>query len=219
MRTPHAYDYALKLNKKLSYALTGMIAVSLSLALAISMMIPLKTTVHTVYEITPAGTHLVKIHPVGLNFQSKDALTKAHLMRWIVARQEFFPARVEDNARLINHFSTAVEMGSFAAMVENHFVGRTTIRSVEVLSFTKLTSKSFQVIYETIDHHKEGPEGRKFSAIIGYKFDDRQIYETDLVFNPYGLLVSSFYFSPLKGSVLAATMGDEKKGKTNESAK
>lgn len=204
MSTPHAYEYALKLNKILARVVYGFIAITLAMALAISAMMPMKETVHTVYEITPAGTHLVRIMPVGGKMESNKALLESHLRRYIIARNEFFPSRVESNAELINHFSTALVMDRHKEMVAKEFEHREFSRSVTVLSLTPLTPGSYQAIYETVDFVPGLPHRLMWSAIISFSFEERAIYTEDLIFNPYGLLINTFHFTPLSPTAVLA---------------
>lgn len=194
---------SLERSRRTAWIIAGVAsAVALLLALAIVILLPLKTTVPYTILVDRQTGHVEELAPLGERMVAPDtALTRSHLAQYVIARESFDAANLQRDYRKVALWSggdarqryiasmSASNPASPVAQLSNGTTVTTEIKSVSSLSPT-----SALVRFVTIRADRGAPpqEPEHWAAVINYAFSGAEMSADDRLLNPLGFQVTRY---------------------------
>lgn len=184
----------------------GAAVIAICLALAIVLMLPLKTLVPLTLLVDRQTGFVQALQPLDANMISPDsALTNSFLVQYVLAREGFDRATVQADYRKIALWSAQEARANYLAdmattnprspamRLSNGTAIETKVRSVSTLG-----DNIALVRFETQHTRRGSPVGapRLWAAVVRYKFSQAPLSLDDRVINPLGFQVVSYRRSP-----------------------
>ena len=181
-------------------AVAGVIALLLAIALVI--MLPLKTVVPYTILVDRQTGNVEALDPLAESrVQADGALTRSFLMQYVTARESFVPDTFDhDYAKVTLMSAPQVRQEYVARMSANNPLSPLsymrpggTIR-VEIRSISQLDNERALVRFTTIrDEPGSVAQAHQFwAAIVGYGYSNAEMSERDRLLNPLGFQVTSY---------------------------
>ena len=190
----------LRLSRRVAWLVAGLASgVAIFEALAIALMMPLKTVVPytLLVDRTTGYVQMLK----GADRQSlvpDQALTQSLLAQYVIAREGFDITSISGDYRKVGLWSAEVARSSYLSMMpasnpDSPFrrYPRTTVISVHVKSVSPLGPNTALVRFETERKDQgqfEGPRDA-WTSIVRYRFVDAPMSMEDRLINPLGFQV------------------------------
>ena len=176
--------------------------VALLLAIAIVIMLPLKTVEPYTILVDRQTGNVEALDPLADNTVLADnALTRSFLMQYVTARESFVPDSFDQDYAKVTLMSGPEERQKYITRMSannplsplSYMSPGGTIR-VEMRSISQLDSERAMVRFTTI-RNEPGTAAQPpqyWAAIIGYGYSTAEMSERDRLLNPLGFQVGSY---------------------------
>ena len=177
-------------------------AIALLLAIAVVVMLPLKTVEPYTLMVDRHTGHVEALAPLDEAMVSPDtALTRSLLAQYVIARESFDRASVQRDYRKAMLWSAGDERRRYGALMNSTNPASPfsqlppgTSVSTEIASISPLDRSSSLVRFVTTRTDRSGraqvPE--HWAAVISYGFSGAQMSEEDRLLNPLGFQVTRY---------------------------
>jgi type IV secretion system protein VirB8 len=175
-------------------------------ALALVFLVPLKTVEPYTLLVDRQTGNVEALAPLDTQVVTPDAaLTRSFLVQYVIARESFTSASVQDDYRKVSLWSDRREAERYQrSMAENnpssplaYLQPGSSIR-VEVKSVSALANDRSMVRFKTrvVDSNGRSQDPQHWVSIIGYEFVAAEMSESDRYLNPLGFQVTSYRRDP-----------------------
>lgn len=194
---------ALASSRRVAWIVAGAaVFVAICEALALLMLIPLKTVVPYTLLVDRQTGFVQALRPLDPQLVSADrALTQSFLVQYVIAREGFDRSTIQSDYQKVGLWSEGTARAEYASAMQpgnpNSPIARlprSTTIDVAVKSVTPLSEESAMVRYDT--HRRDGA-GRTGSpqawvAVIHYGYSGEPLSVADRFVNPLGFQVRRF---------------------------
>lgn len=198
---------ALQGSRRIAWIVASLaLAVAVIEAIALIVMLPLKTVVPYTLMVDRTTGYVQALKPLDANQVTPDqALIQSMLVQYVIAREGFDIATLQNQYRRVGLWSADQARRDYLALMEptnpaNPLVRnpRTLIQEVRVKSVSPLSPQSAMVRFDTADRYNGGsPDSvRSWVAIIEYRFSGAPMSTEDRYINPLGFQVTSYRRDP-----------------------
>lgn len=177
-------------------------AIALLLALALVIMLPLKTVVPYTLLVDRQTGYVEELAPLGAASVSPDtALTRSFLAQYVIARESFDAANLQRDYRKVALWSEGDARQRYVASMNSSNpsspiaqLGNGATLRTEVKSVSSLSSDSALVRFITVRTDRGGREQapEHWAAVINYRFSGAEMSADDRLVNPLGFQVSRY---------------------------
>jgi type IV secretion system protein VirB8 len=190
-------------SRRLAWTVAGAAAaVAMLEAVAIAMMMPLKT-VQPITLLVDRQTGFVQaldpVHPRPV--QADEALTQSFLAQYVAAREGFDRATVSADYRRVGLWSAGPAQAAYLTEMRASYPASPLRRypagavvTVRVKSVSKLNDATALVRFDTVAQDRNGPAepAQPWIATIRYRFSDAPMQLADRLVNPLGFQVVGY---------------------------
>ena len=178
------------------------VLVALLLAIALVIMLPLKTVVPYTILVDRQTGNVEALNPLAEgSVQADSALTRSFLMQYVTARESFVPESFDQDYAKVTLMSAPKERQQYVARMSannplsplSYMRPGGTIR-VEIRSISQLDNERALVRFTTIrDEPGSVAQAHQFwAAIVGYGYSNAEMSERDRLLNPLGFQVTAY---------------------------
>ncbi len=216
---------ALRSSRRVAWVVATLaVVIAVAEAIALSMLMPLKTVVPYTLMVDRQTGYVQTLNPIEASRIGPDAaLTQSFLVQYVIARENFDFATVQNDYRKVAIWSVERARGDYIASMQVTnpdsrlaLLPRTAIVETHVRSISPLGKNTALVRFETVRRDREtslqAPQG--WAAIISYRFSDAPMSAEDRFINPLGFQVVHYRRSaetpPLSVEVAEAANGTSK---------
>ena len=191
---------ALRSSRRVAWVVATLaIIIAVAEAIALSMLMPLKTVVPYTLMVDRQTGYVQKLNPIEQERIGPDAaLTQSFLVQYVIARENFDYATVQTDYRKVAIWSVESARGDYIASMQVTNpdsrlarLPRTAVLETHVRSISPLGKNTALVRFETVRRDREtslqAPQG--WAAIITYRFSDAPMSAEDRFINPLGFQV------------------------------
>lgn len=171
-------------------------------ALALALLMPLKTTVPYTLLVDRTTGYVQALSPLAPGQITPDrALVQSMLVQYVIGRESFDMATLQANYRKVALWSADQARTDYLALMQpTNFEGplnlypRTTVVETRVKSVSRLDDQSALVRFETIRRDAGGQRQPAWSwvAIVRYRFSGEPMSAEDRFLNPLGFQVVEY---------------------------
>ena len=177
-------------------------AIALLEAIALVYLIPLKTVEPYTLLVDRQTGNVEALAPLDAQTVAPDAaLTKSFLVQYVIARESFDSAGVQDNYRKVSLWTEGAARQRYARMMDANnpesplaFMPNGGILRTEVRSISSLAAGRSLVRFTTTRNERGGraqsPE--YWAAVVDYTFTNAEMSEADRLVNPLGFQVTRY---------------------------
>ena len=176
--------------------------IALAEALALVLLIPLKTTQPYTLLVDRQTGHVEALAPLDAQVIAPDtALTRSFLVQYVIARESFSADDLQDDYRKVSLWSGGEARQRYQRDMQagspdsplSYLPRRAQIRT-EIKSVSPLGAERAMVRFTTtrIDPGAQAAPPQHWAAIIGYGFSGAQMSEADRLINPLGFAVTHY---------------------------
>ena len=196
----HDRQDALRTSRRIAWIIAGIaVLVALCEAFALVALAPLKTVVPYTLMVDRQTGYVQALKPLDAQMVSSDsALTQSFLVQYVIAREGFDYASLQNDYRKVALWSAGPARAAYVAgmQVSNPDspvarYARSTMIDVAVKSVTSIGPSVAMVRYETrrVDAGGQGQAGQSWVAIIRYTYSGQPMSVADRFVNPLGFQV------------------------------
>lgn len=177
-------------------------AVAVFEALALAMLMPLKTVVPYTLLVDRTTGYVQTLNPLAPGQITPDrALVQSMLVQYVIGRESFDMATLQADYRKVALWSADQARTDYLALMQpTNFDGpltlypRTTVVETRVKSVSRLDDQSAMVRFETIRRDAGGQRqpARPWVAIVRYRFSGEPMSAEDRFLNPLGFQVLEY---------------------------
>lgn len=194
---------ALRNSRRIAW-IVALIAVVIAVAeaIAILVMLPLKTVVPYTLLVDRQTGHVQKLDPLDANRIAPDAaLTQSFLVQYVLARENFDFGTVKDDYRKVWTWSADSARNDYTGFMQVTnpasplvTIPRGTSIETQIRSISSLGSGSSLVRFETIRRDRTGreQERRNWVAVLNYRYSDTPMSMEERFINPLGFQVTRY---------------------------
>ncbi len=190
-------------------------AVAVLLALALIVLMPLKTVVPYTLMVDKTTGYVQALKPLNPDKVSPDsALTQSFLVQYVIARESFDIDTVQANYRRVSLWSAETARADYVNLmqVSNPLsplvtYPRTTVVETEVKSVSPVSRDAALVRFDTIRRDANGvaQPPRSWVAVIRYRYSGEPMKLEDRFINPLGFQVLRYRKDPETAPPASAT--------------
>lgn len=194
---PTQMAWQLTMQQLKRWRLAASIAASIVLvqAVAIAMMLPLKTTQVKYVEFKGDKEHVFQVHPANLPKEQNEMLVRKALRQFITDRHVIDPSLVKESAERLQAMSTpkVYESGKRYYLKSAERLNGGT-RDIQITHDFPLSENAHQVEFITRDRNAEGEVMKERSWIGTVRYDIRKdaISSDESLSNPLGIMVTRY---------------------------
>ncbi len=177
-------------------------AIALMLAIAVVIMLPLKTVVPYTLLVDRQTGNVEALDPFAEGTVTADsALTRSFLMQYVTARESFVPDSFDQDYAKVTLMSGPSERREYVSRMSannplsplNYLPAGGTIR-VDMRSISQLDAERALVRFTTTrnDPGAAAQPPQHWAAIVGYGYSTAEMSERDRLLNPLGFQVTSY---------------------------
>ncbi|UAB79221.1 hypothetical protein INR77_05950 [Erythrobacter sp. SCSIO 43205] len=176
--------------------------VALLEAVALVFLIPLKTVEPYTLLVDRQTGNVEALAPMSAQVVAPDtALTRSFLVQYVIARESFTQANLQNDYRKVSLWSDSNEAARYQRLMAAgnpssplSFLPRGAILQTEVRSVSGLRDNQAMVRFTTTQSDARGnaQQPQYWVAIISYDFVSAQMSEADRYINPLGFRVTSY---------------------------
>lgn len=177
-------------------------AIALLLAVALVVLLPLKTVVPYTLLVDRQTGHVEELSPLDRTIVSPDtALTRSFLAQYVIARESYDAANLQRDYRKVALWSGGDARQRYVASMNSSSpsspivqLGNGTTVRTEVKSVSSLSNDSALVRFVTVRTDRGGREQapEHWAAIINYRFSGAEMNAEDRLVNPLGFQVTRY---------------------------
>lgn len=177
-------------------------AIALLLAIAIVIMLPLKTTQPYTLLVDRQTGHVEALAPLEKSVIAPDAaLTRSFLVQYVIARESFSADSLPFDYRKVGLWSEGAARTQYLALMgpnnpANPFVRlpRGTSVRTEIASVSSLGPSTSLVRFTTqqVDAGAQPQAPQHWAAVISYRFSGAEMSAEDRLLNPLGFQVTRY---------------------------
>jgi type IV secretion system protein VirB8 len=177
-------------------------AIAMLLAVALVVMLPLKTVVPYTLLVDRQTGYVEELAPLDEAIVSPDtALTRSFLAQYVIARESYDAANLQRDYRKVALWSGGDARQRYIATMNGSNtsspiaqLGNGTIVRTEVKSVSSLSNDSALVRFVTVRTDRGGREQapEHWAAIINYRFSGAEMSADDRLVNPLGFQVTRY---------------------------
>jgi type IV secretion system protein VirB8 len=180
----------------------GFGALALLLAIALVLLLPLKTTVPYTLLVDRQTGHVEALAPLERETVAPDAaLTRSFLVQYVIARESFDIDSLQDDYRKVALWSTGEARSRYLAQMQannpasplSYLPKRATVR-VEIASVSSLAANRSLVRFTTVRADPGGQQQppQHWAAVVSYRFSGAEMSAADRLLNPLGFQVTRY---------------------------
>lgn len=183
-----------------------MAVIALLLAIAIVIMLPLKSVEPYTILVDRQTGNVETLDPLTEATVSPDtALTRSLLVQYVTTREGFDLADVQEDYRKVALWSGGDERQRYEALMSSSnptsplsIYPRGTRVSVEIRSLSSLAANRALVRFTTVTTDRGGraSQAQHWAAVVDYTFVDAPMSEADRFINPLGFQVTRYRVDP-----------------------
>lgn len=179
---------------------------ALLLAIAVVLMLPLKSTEPYTLLVDRQTGNVEALTPLDEQVITPDsALTRSFLVQYVVARESFDADSVQNDYRKVSLWSDGQARQRYQSQMAAsnptsplNYMPRNGTISVDIRSISSLSANSSMVRFTTTrtdpGAQPQGPD--HWAAVISYKFSGAEMSEADRLINPLGFQVTRYRRDP-----------------------
>jgi type IV secretion system protein VirB8 len=181
-------------------------AVALALALALVVLLPLKTVVPYTLLVDRQTGAVQKLDPIaGERVTADSALTQSFLVQYVIARESFDRATVQDDYRKVALWSADPARQTYMNAMQANDPDSPLVRlpvgtavETHIRSVSALGGQSALVRFETMQRTRDGGAqvAQNWVAVIGYRYSREPMATEDRYINPLGFQVVRYTRNP-----------------------
>lgn len=181
-------------------------AVAVLLALALIVLMPLKTVVPYTLMVDKTTGYVQALKPLNPDKISPDtALTQSFLVQYVIARESFDIDTVQANYRRVSLWSAETARSDYVNLMQVsnplsplNVYPRTTVVETEVKSVSPVSREAALVRFDTIRRDANGvaQPPRAWVAVIRYRYSGEPMKLEDRFINPLGFQVLRYRKDP-----------------------
>jgi type IV secretion system protein VirB8 len=178
------------------------VGVALCLAIALMLLVPLKTSVPYTLLVDRQTGHVQALKPIEAERIAPDAaLTQSFLVQYVLAREGFDRATVEADYRKVALWSAGTAGSDYVARMQVSHpdsplvrLPRGSVIDAHVRSVSALNLGTAMVRFETRERRRAGAPGeaQAWVAIITYRYSNDPLSIEDRYINPLGFQVTRY---------------------------
>jgi type IV secretion system protein VirB8 len=182
------------------------LALALLEAIALVLLIPLKREVPYTLLVDRQTGFVEALKPLEQQSLTPDAaLTRSFLVQYVIARETFDGATLQDNYRKVGLWSAGEARDSYVALMQaSNPLGplatlpRAATLDVSIRSVSSLAADRALVRFDTVrsDQGSARKEIDNWAAVITYRFNDASMSGEDRLDNPLGFQVTRYRKDP-----------------------
>lgn len=191
-------------------------AIALLLAVAVVIMLPLKTTQPYTLLVDRQTGHVEALAPLERSVIAPDAaLTRSFLVQYVIARESFDADSLPDDYRKVALWSEGQARQRYTALMQpnnpaNPFAGlpRSAVIRTEIVSVSSLGADRSLVRFVTTRSDRGGmpQEAQHWAAVISFRFSGAEMSTEDRLLNPLGFQVTRYRKDAESLPVVAETL-------------
>lgn len=177
-------------------------AIALLLAIALVILLPLKTVVPYTLLVDRQTGNVEALAPLDAQTIAPDAaLTRSFLVQYVIARESFYRGSVGEDYRKVALWSAGPARQRYMAQMQTNnplsplnFMPNGASLRTEIASVSSLSPGRALVRFVTIrtDRGSLPQEAQHWAAIVDYTFTDAPMSEADRLLNPLGFQVTRY---------------------------
>jgi len=194
---------ALKASRRIAFWIAGVAAgIALLEAIALAGLMPLKTVVPYTIMVDRQTGYVQTIKGLEPGKLSQDsAVTQSFLVQYVIARETFDAADLQDNYHKVLVWSAGDERTVYQHDMQRSNASSplnlnqpTTIVATTIKSVSQLSPTSALVRFDTERRDNGAPAGdvRSWAAVIGFRYSGAPMTMGDRFLNPLGFQVTSY---------------------------
>ncbi len=180
--------------------------IAVLLAIALILLMPLKTVEPYTLLVDRQTGHVEALAPLDTQVVSPDsALTRSMLVQYVIARESFSAAGLQDDFRKVSLMSGNAERQRYQALMRAehpesplNYLPRGGIIRTEIKSVTSLSDSRAMVRFVTSRGDQQGSAqlAQHWAAVVDFQFSSAQMSEADRYVNPLGFQVTRYRRDP-----------------------
>lgn len=199
----HDRERAATRSRRIAWTVAGIAgAIAFIEALALYMLIPLKREVPYTLLVDRQTGYVQAIDPLAAETIAPDtALTRSFLVQYVIARESFDRASLQDNYRKVGLWSAGEARERYLALMRSGnpqsplaTLGRQARIEVTIRSVSSLSADTALVRFSTTRSDAGvGPQtARHWASVITYRYTDADMSAEDRLINPLGFQVTRY---------------------------
>lgn len=180
----------------------GFGALALLLAIALAILLPLKTVEPYTLLVDRQTGHVEALSPLERETVSPDAaLTRSFLVQYVIARESFDIDSLQDDYRKVALWSTGEARSRYLSQMQPNnpasplaYLPRRSVVQVEIISVSSLSADRSLVRFATtrVDAGGQPQDPQRWAAVVSYRFSGAEMAEADRLLNPLGFQVTRY---------------------------
>lgn len=175
-------------------------------AIALILLIPLKREVPYTLLVDRQTGFVEALKPLEhRSLTPDDALTRSFLVQYVIARESFDTATLQDNYRKVGLWSAGEARNDYVHLMQSSnplsplaTLPHAATLDVEIRSVSSLAADRALVRFDTVrsDQGSSTKEVDNWAAVITYRFNDASMSAADRLDNPLGFQVTRYRRNP-----------------------
>lgn len=171
-------------------------------ALALVFLVPLKTVEPYTLLVDRQTGNVEALAPLDTQVVAPDdALTRSHLVQYVIARESFYPDSLQNDYRKVSLWSDPTQARQYQRAIDASnpasplsYLPNGALISTEIKSVSILSEGQAMIRYVTQRQDRGGAlqDPQHWVAIVGYDFVPAAMSEADRYVNPLGFQVTSY---------------------------
>lgn len=184
----------------------GACVLALAEAVALVMLLPLKTVVPYTLLVDRQTGSVQKLDPIaGERIAPDAAITQSFLVQYVIARESFDRSTVQGDYRKVALWTVGAARPAYVnAMQVNNpdsplvRLPRGTAIETRIRSVSSLSGQTAMVRFDTVQRARDGAAqvAQSWVAVIGYRFSQSPMAAEDRYINPLGFQVMRYARNP-----------------------
>ncbi|MEP5937334.1 MAG: VirB8/TrbF family protein [Erythrobacter sp.] len=177
-------------------------AIAMLLAIALVLLLPLKTVEPYTLLVDRQTGHVEALEPLDQQTISADAaLTRSFLVQYVIARESFDLDSVSQDYRKVGLWTVGAERQRYLAKMSSanpssptQTLPRNAVVRTQVKSVSSLSEKSSLVRFETerSDLNGRAYQPQHWAAVVSYQYSGAAMSADDRLLNPLGFQVTRY---------------------------
>nr|WP_137676513.1 VirB8/TrbF family protein [Parerythrobacter lutipelagi] len=195
--------WELERSRRIAWIVAGVsAAIALLLALAVVMLLPLRTVEPYTILVDRQTGNVERLAPMDEQLVTPDAaLTRSMLAQYVIARESFDGASIQEDYRKVGLWSAGEEQQRYSGQMQSSnprsplaFMPAGGRIKAEIISVSSLAPGQMMVRFITTRTDPGAREQQKqyWAAIINYEFSGAGMSEDDRLLNPLGFQVTRY---------------------------
>lgn len=198
---------AIDRSRKTAWMVAGFaLVLALLEGVALVLLIPLKREVPYTLLVDRQTGFVEALKPLQQqSLTPDDALTRSFLVQYVIAREGFDAATLQDNYRKVGLWSAGTARDSYVQLMQSAnpesplaTLPRAAMLDVRIRSVSSLAADRALVRFDTVrtDQGSSKTEIENWAAVVDYRFNDASMSGADRLDNPLGFQVTRYRKDP-----------------------